>query len=102
MSKQSKSKWRLDGNKVTSDADYLVCEFPYPIYPASQPDEYSDNARLIAAAPEMLSALEEVATEAERLGIGTDDWVSGVDAVDLLAELLPVLQSAIAKARGKS
>ena len=52
--------WRVNGASVWSDAGY-VAELSSP----RGPDERDANARLIAAAPELLAELKQCALEAE-------------------------------------
>jgi hypothetical protein len=47
--------WTLNNSVVHGSDGGTICTFKYPIYPLSTgDDEYSSNARLIAAAPELL------------------------------------------------
>jgi hypothetical protein len=54
-------------------------------------DEFEANARLIAAAPELLAALKELADSVERADCGFSSWQE---------EALKVARAAIAKATG--
>jgi hypothetical protein len=65
----------------------------YIIISASDPDEESANARLIAAAPELLDALRQVVIEA------TESPNSDANRLELILELA---RAAIAKATGSA
>lgn len=67
-----------------------------PIYLDQENDEREANARLIAAAPELLGALEkaaELAKPGQEMGLR--------DAIDALCDVWNIARAAIAKAEGK-
>ena len=60
--KNTKGPWVIakDNQTIKSDETY-ICRIRYPFSPIDENDEIAANARLIAAAPEMLEALEAIA-----------------------------------------
>lgn len=65
-------------------------------------DEKVANARLIAAAPELLAALQAIANDGERW-LNSEDTASdfhGMSAEDLLRSITDTAQAAIHKAEG--
>ena len=63
-------------------------------------DEDRANARLIAAAPELLAACTAVANDCERVIDGDD--CSGMSDAELFGAFLDTLRAAIAKAEGRT
>lgn len=61
--------------------------FTYPL--GTDPDKAAANARLIAAAPDMLAALEAIAGES-----------TGYDTEQMIANIQGLCRDAIAKAKG--
>jgi hypothetical protein len=62
-------------------------------------EQVTANARLIAAAPELLAVVEKLEKQF-RQDIDNDEPISGADAVDFICELAPLARAAIAKAHG--
>lgn len=60
--KNTKGPWVIakDNQTIKSDETY-ICRIRYPFSPIDENDEIAANAHLIAAAPEMLEALEAIA-----------------------------------------
>lgn len=89
--KHTPGPWTLEGSTIKGSDGGTICTFRYPIYPLSTgPDEYSSNARLIAAAPEMLEALK----------LTLKDLEAGSAAEVAMLKSIRVARSAIAKATG--
>jgi len=109
MSKHTPSPWRLETVRTQSGICHKIGPFPpkahdlhslprhaclYADYPSAfdpADQELEANARLIAAAPELLEALEEL----------MDGYLYGC-AMDVKRENVARARAAIAKARGKS
>lgn len=66
-------------------------------FPVSSPDVVRANARLIAAAPELLEALERIANHEYR----SDRRARGMVDVDEIESLKRTARAAIAKAKGE-
>lgn len=62
QSKHTQGPWRVGEGEssITTVNGEHVLSLPYPLYPASQPDEFSSNARLMAAAPDLLKACKGI------------------------------------------
>lgn len=69
MSKHTPGPWKVDAMGNVWSADTKVCEMSeHPVmasgcYREKTDDEHRANARLIAAAPDLLAALERIADE---------------------------------------
>lgn len=99
MSKHTQGDWLVAGgttvyclnahgyNRFTAQVQRGHTDSKWP----TEPDELEANARLIAAAPELLEALKEV------LPYLTD----GEDAGDEATQLAPIVRAAIKKAEGE-
>jgi len=93
------SRWKVGGEENTSiftdDVDEIMvacCEYtPFPVIQAQA------HARLIAAAPEMLEALEQIAK-----GEGHFSRDQLTHCQNTLEDMKAVARAAIAKAKGKS
>lgn len=87
--------------EIVGPNDRVICEL------AQEYDDHSgagtnaaieDDARLIAAAPDLLAACEAVANDCERILDGDD--FSGMSDADLFRAFLDTLRPVIAKAEG--
>jgi len=65
-------------------------------------DSGKANARLMAAAPELLGTFRVIEQQLTDWGIGDDVDINGADAVDYLNALLLDVRAVIAKATGES
>jgi len=87
MYKHTGSKWHLDGYEVLNEKDgFLIAE----VTEFSEIDESKSNASLIAAAPELLEALQNIKRrmyEPRRFWLQEAEWI---------------VDKAIAKATGES
>lgn len=91
MSKHTPGPWGLDGNLIEGpDGERVACITAY----SRRTPKQKANARLIAAAPEMLAALQAVLAEIEGPDRphSTDSW--------LPSHLAHQVRAAIAKAEG--
>lgn len=95
MSKSNKPKhtpgpWVVDGlNARIVHENGVVCDLHYPFDSNTTTDEIATNARLIAASPEMLSALELV--------LNNNCVMNALDV-----ETRRAIMDAVSKARGES
>jgi hypothetical protein len=87
MSKHTPGPWIITGSMISSDDDTTVCLLTS--YRDMTPRQTA-NARLIAAAPELLRALQEIVDAAD--GKGWEQLDAGFGKA----------RAAIAKAEGKS
>ena len=89
MAKHTPGPWtQLDGMWVVGHGGRTVCTMAEA---KTNNDEMEPNARLIAAAPELLEALEAVTVAAK---------IEGLDAKPGWENLLESTRAAIAKAKG--
>ena len=86
--KHTPGPWAVSGREINGpiDTGVIVARIPEWGILADAPDPGRANARLIAAAPDLLAALEAVA----------EFWAGG----DVPAELDAQMRAALAKARG--
>lgn len=59
QSKHTPGPWLISSKGTIVVGDRTICDLNYPIFPIERPDELSANARLIAAAPELLEGCKE-------------------------------------------
>jgi hypothetical protein len=104
--KHTPGPWRIHGceagQPICAIGDRVICdqdkdEVAVVRYNAA---DCEANARLIAAAPELLATLEAFAEEFPQLA-NDDEPINGADAVDALCRLWPQINAAIAKAKGR-
>ena len=93
--------WGCDGTEV--HAEHLVICNAYRSRTDDEgnwmrSEEVEANARLIAAAPDLLAACQAIANDCERVLDGDD--FSGMPDAELFRAFLDVLRPAIAKAEG--
>lgn len=97
MSNHTQGPWRVGEGEssITTVRGEHVLSLPYPLYPASQPDEFSSNARLMAAAPDLLEACKGMI---ETLTGHNDAW----EALTIQQKARVItMKEAINKAEGK-
>lgn len=113
MSAHTPGPWSL--RKAWSEDEFELDVFPinqkceYPFIPGSiarvddSRDEAEANARLIAAAPDLLAALKGFLTAEMRweTAVQTSDQSDIRDATDCLFDAKEVMRAAIAKAEGR-
>lgn len=87
-----------DGDYEVNAASETVCNVPGFDDETVDVDRAEPNARLIAAAPDLLAACQTVAHDLQA-ALDGDDF-SGMSDADLLRAFLNVLRPAIAKAEG--
>lgn len=75
--------------KITSHGNFYICSLIDP-----ENEEDKANARLIAAAPELLEALKQIANHFDMDGYGPDAWKK------LALEMAETARAAIARAEG--
>ncbi len=99
--KNTKGPWVIakDNQTIKSDETY-ICRIRYPFSPIDENDEIAANARLIAAAPEMLEALENALAWIDRSHKYGSDMESS--RLSCLLDASGILSDAIKKARGES
>lgn len=101
MAKHTPGPWALDEVRTSIGRAFRIgagemlqagkgCCIIYDDYPGNPDNERSANARLIAAAPDLLTALK-----------GLRDECSGTPRPWILVDLLTTAAEAIAKAEGK-
>lgn len=102
MSRHTPGPWTVTRvSKSTILKDLYVSASPERIarvvVPSTARDirEYEANARLIAAAPELMAAITKLEQDLRELGFGTDDPIPGDALVDLMNEHYPVLLSIV-------
>lgn len=100
QAKHTPGPWRTDGfhgriEKITPQEDSGVCVAVMPMWEAEYEAEKNANARLIAAAPEMLEALRQTELQLEYLNA---KFIETGTTNQLLAQVRAV----IAKAEGRS
>ena len=104
MSKHTPGKWSIDNVFVVSEEDELIAQID-PIHENDlsvyqrNPSEARANARLIAAAPELLAACETIANDCEEVLSGSD--MSGMSDREIFGAMLETVRAAIAKAKGE-
>ena len=97
MSEHTPGPWKMENSWITDQASLesiaKIVPKHDPYAPESERQHDIANARLIAAAPELLEALQKIAEFANRNGNGY--------AVQLLDKSVAIAQAAIAKAEGR-
>jgi hypothetical protein len=105
MSQHTPGPWAIDApNGVIRHENGAICDLRYPIYPPEQPDELSANARLIAAAPDLLACVHSFLSNWPQFDAESEDYgieVSGADLVDWCAEQAWYWKQALNKAQGR-
>lgn len=106
MSKHTKGPWKIGApiwmeseetkNRVITAAEYPICYFHYPFNERDEQDEIAANARLIAAAPEMLEACKSVIQLLHDINLD-----GGLDKNKDFMKSYNALSAAITKAEGK-
>ena len=97
MSKHTPGPWRASelgvlSDKLTSYGNWYVCSLIDP-----DNEEHKANARLIAAAPELLESLEDLLSNLDEMGLAT---MPG-DTFENMRETVDRARAAIAKAEGR-
>lgn len=85
------TRWVARGEKLVAEVGMMTDTKDQGWPRVNNPEECVANARLIAAAPELLAALESIVAKCDAAGIGANP--------DTLRE---IAATAIAKARGQS
>jgi hypothetical protein len=101
VNRQTPGPWRRVGYHIASESNLVVAscyaDTPQSVVMRPKDDlECVANARLIAAAPELLGTLKNLVSVFPE--IGEDSDLNGADAIDRLNELWPAITSAIGKA----
>ena len=120
MNKHTPGPWTLETVRTQSGICHKIGPFPpkthhvhslprhaclYADYPSSSDpadQELEANARLIAAAPDMLEALDNIGGLSRALRVSGPDPMDLQGLSDALEEAVNMAHAAIAKARGES